>query len=131
MAKIPLNRFRSKWVNLSTTSGVTHIYPAPDNVASIIILAQVTNNTSSDRTISVGVSSNNNLVSPGTFYLVRNFSIPANDSRSVISGRVVLQGNDNDTVLSGEVLFAQDTTVGGGTTGLTLNLGILETINVN
>jgi hypothetical protein len=126
MARIPLNKFRSKWINLLTSTGVTHVYEAPENRASILILAQITNNTANDRTVNVGVSSNNDLTSPGTFYLVRNFPIPAYDSRSVISGRVVLQGNDNDTILSSEVLFAQDTTTGLGLTGLTFNLGILD-----
>jgi hypothetical protein len=129
--RIPLNRFRSKFVNLNTNNGIKNIYTAPENRASIIILAQVSNTTDTDRTISVGVSSNPDLASPGSYYLVKDFIIPKKDSRTVLSGRLVMQGADNDTVLSSEVLFAQDSTTGAGVSGLTLNLGILETINTN
>lgn len=129
--RIPLNRFRSKFVNLNTNDGIKQVYYAPDNRASIIILAQVTNTTNDDRTVSIGVSSNPDLVSPGSFYLVKDFIIPKKDSRTVLSGRLVLQGADNDVVLTPEVLFAEDSTTGAGVSGLTLNLGILETINTN
>lgn len=129
--RIPLNRFRSKFINLNTNDGIKQIYSAPDNRASIIILAQVTNTTDGDRTVTIGVSSNPDAQSPGTYFLVKDFIIPRRDSRTILSGRLVLQGADNDTVLTPEVLIAQDSTVGAGVSGLTFNLGILETINTN
>jgi len=140
--KIPLNKFRSKFVTLSAGAGITQIYPTPENRATIVIAAQVTNVTTSDRTVSVGVSSTGTIdnPTPGFYYLVKDFPIPANDARSVISGRIVLQGADNDQIVNSEVLFAEDTTLTTtppeepeetSITGLILNLGLLETINTN
>jgi hypothetical protein len=110
--KIPLNKFRSKFITLSAGGGMTHVYETPQNVATIIIAAQMSNITSFDRTVSVGVSSTGTAdnLTPGVYYLVKNFPIPANDARSVISGRIVLQGADNDQIINSEVLFAEDDT---------------------
>lgn len=129
--KLPLNKFRSKFVPLAVSNGLTHIYAAPERRATIIVMAQVTNTTGFDRTITFGVSSNKpiELDQPIFSDLVTNFSIPANDARSVIAGRLVVEGADNDSVFSSEVLYAADTTVDQGDTGLILNLGLLETVN--
>jgi hypothetical protein len=111
--KIPLNKFRSKFVTLSAGAGITQIYSTPENRATIVIAAQVTNITTSDRTVSVGISSTGTVDNPvpGVYYLVKDFPIPANDARSVISGRIVLQGADNDQIINSEVLFAEDDTI--------------------
>jgi len=129
--KLPLNKFRSKFVPLNASEGLTHIYEAPERRATIIIMAQVTNTTGFDRTVTVGVSSNKpiNLDKPIFSDLVKDFPIPANDARSILAGRLVVEGSDNDSVFSSEVLYAADTTTEQGDTGLILNLGLLETVN--
>lgn len=133
-AKIPLNKFKSKFIALSATNYFTRLYTAPDSRATIIVFAQVANTTAVDRTISVAISSTS-WDFPSVYFLVKDFPIPANDARSVIAGRAVLQGADNDEILTPEILIAQDTTVISSTaiptSGLNISLGLLETININ
>ena len=132
-AKIPLNKFKSKFIALSAVSYFTRLYTAPESRATIVVFAQVANTTPFDRTISVAISSTS--WNPSVYFLVKDFPIPANDARSVISGRAVLQGADNDEILTPEILIAQDTTVISTTaiptSGLNISLGLLETININ
>jgi hypothetical protein len=123
--KIPLNRFRSRFIPLTVAAGFSGIYSPPDRRASIIVIAQVSNSTFADRTLTVSVCSNQ-----VEYPLVSNFPVPAQDARSLVTGRLVLQGVDNDTVFSPDILVARDTTTTGGTSGLTISLGILETVNV-
>jgi len=123
--KIPLNRFRSKFVPLTIAASPSGIYSPPERRASIIVIAQVANTTYYDRTITVSVCSNQ-----VQYPIASNFPIPANDARSFVTGRLVLQGVDNDTVFTPDILVAQDTTTTGGLSGLVITLGILETVNV-
>jgi hypothetical protein len=123
--KIPLNRFKSRFVPLTVANSPSGIYAPPDRRAGIIVIAQVANTTNADRTITVSVCSNDI-----AYPLVSDFPIPSNDARTFVTGRLVLQGIDNDTVFSPDILVARDTTTTGGISGLVISLGILETVNV-
>lgn len=115
--KIPLNKFRSKFYNITPT--LSAIYTAPDERASIIIQAQATNTTTTDKTVSMYVSSAGNLYS-----VVEDLPIPAKDARGLVTGRLVLQGFDGGSILTSDVLLIESSAV-----GVTLSLGILETVN--
>ena len=118
MAKIPLNKFRSRYINITTTE--TPILSAPEERASILVNCQVANTTSSDITVNMSVSANGQ-----RFPVVRNFAIPANDARSLISGRLILQGVDGSSITRPDVLLIQASSNNAGV----LSLGILETVN--
>lgn len=118
-AKIPLNKFRSIYTEVPLVS--TYIYQTPNNRASIIINAQATNTTDKDINVTMWVGR------AGRFYpLVYNMPIPSYDARSLITGRVVLQGVDNLDVLNPDSLFIQ-----ASLSGINLSLGWLETVNTN
>ena len=149
--KIPLNKFRSKFISLSAAAelpepGWTELYRSPERRATIIILSQITNLTPADRTITVAVST------PGLLegetgiinHIVKNFAIPPYDARNITDGRLVIQGPDNDQVLVPEILIAKDTTNvaelcgtyfstiwEAAASGLEISLGLLETINTD
>jgi hypothetical protein len=121
-AKIPLNKFRSIYMVVPLLS--TYIYEAPSNRASIIINAQATNFTDKEASISLWVRRE------GKFFpIVYNLPIPAYDSRSLISGRVVLQGPDNETIFGSDSIFVQQTS-STGLTAISLSLGWLEVVNI-
>jgi hypothetical protein len=108
MAKIiPLNRFKSLFFSGLKSDRLYKLYAAPTQRSSTVILTQCANTTDQTRTVTFGVSS----ITNNTFYhLVKNFEIPANDARTLLTGRLILQGFDGDTVLNPEVLFVKDLT---------------------
>jgi hypothetical protein len=127
--KIPLNKFVSKYVKLTTSQNLSSVYLAAERRATIIISAQAANETKQIRTISFGVSAENNI-----FYLVKDLEIPPSDARSLITGRTVIQGIDNIDVFTPQYLVLQDTTdstINPEISGLTVTMGLLETINVD
>lgn len=104
---IPLNRFRSLFYSGVKSDGLYPLYEAPTQRSSTVILAQCANTTNATRTVTFGVSS----ITNQTFYhLVKDFEIPANDARTLLTGRLILQGFDGDTVLTPEVLLIKDMT---------------------
>ena len=117
--KIPLNKFRSKYIDVNTVPEL--LYGTPDNVATIIVNAQITNTTGIEKSVSFWVQRD-----IGTYYLVYNFPVPAYDSRTLVSGRVVLQGRDGDQIVNPDYLW-----ISANNPGLNLSLGWLETINNN
>jgi len=128
MAKIPLNKFRNRLIlnvptNLSDPSAKA--YEVPEFRATILINAQATNNTESEILVSFYIQNENNIKVP----LVKNFPIPGNDSRSLIAGRVVLEGIDGagETDLTTEK--PDSLWVEANSTGLSLSLSLLETVN--
>jgi len=96
--KIPLNKFRSLYTDIPTS--ILTVYGTPDNVATIIVNAQATNTTSSDKTVTVWVSRDGI-----SFPIVYQMPIPAYDSRTLVSGRVVLQGRDGDLIINPDYLL--------------------------
>jgi hypothetical protein len=104
---IPLNRFRSFFYNGIKSDNLYKIYTAPNQRSATVILTQCANTSNSTKTVTLGVSSTDT----DTFYpLVQNFEIPPNDARTLLTGRLILQGVDGDTILQPEVLYIKDLT---------------------
>lgn len=104
---IPLNRFRSLFASGLKSDGLYELYSAPTQRSATVVMAQCANTTNETRTVTFGVSS----ITNDTFYhLVKNFEIPPNDARNLLSGRLILQGFDGDTILFPETLYIKDLT---------------------
>jgi hypothetical protein len=120
MARIPLNKFRSIYTDISTDwPPISAIYSAPSERAGIIINAHVANVTPEDVTVTMAVSSGDTF-----FPVVSNFPIPPFDARSLLTGRLVLEGID-----AREIFEPQRLLISANGPGLVLSLGILETVN--
>jgi hypothetical protein len=89
---VPLNTFKTITSNLYTSD--TLLYTTPQETATIVLTAQVSNITDSAANITVVHRSN---VLSGGFRvitdteLVKNFEIARNDAASVIVGKIVLE----------------------------------------
>ncbi len=104
MALIPLNTFKTKTSILSSNSTAT-VYTAPVGVTSIILMAQISNISSSTQYVTVSHYRNlpiladaqglggqlANTVSP----LVKEFPIPEQDAASVLSGKLIIESLDS------------------------------------
>lgn len=145
--KIPLNRFRSRFISLSGST-ITELYRAVNRTAAIIVMGQVSNTRPYDRTITVVVSSapSSDIPNPQEYKaypLVQDFTIPANDARSFVTGRLVLEGVDFDKKQVPDILQAFDSTstayagtlltqgITAHDTGLVVTLAVLDTINTD
>jgi hypothetical protein len=89
---VPLNTFKTVASNLYTTDTV--LYTTPQETATIILTAQVSNVT--DHTANITVIHRSNVLSGGfrvvtDTELVKNFEIAKNDAASVIVGKIVLE----------------------------------------
>jgi hypothetical protein len=104
---IPLNRFRSLFASGLKADGLYDLYTAPNQRSATVVLAQCANTTNEARTVTFGVSSKENNI---FYHLVKNFEIPPNDARNLLTGRLILQGFDGDTILSPEILYIKDLT---------------------
>jgi hypothetical protein len=102
---IPLQRFRSLFFNVSKTEDLEPFYIAPRERSSTVILAQCTNTTYEWRTVTLAVSS---AQGNEMYYLVKDFEIPPKDSRTLLTGRLILQGIDGDQILAPESLFFKE-----------------------
>jgi hypothetical protein len=94
MAAVALNKFRT--IRVGITTNMVGIYTCPIGVASIIILAQVTNigTGSSVHTVSA-VHSRTSTLDTGDYKFANNFQVPPNDSAVLIpDGRLALETND-------------------------------------
>ena len=112
MAAVALNKFRTIRYSVNTTS--VGIYTCPIGVASIVILAQVTNISNGISSITASHSRSTEVQSD--FKLANNVPIPPKDSYSIVSdGRLALETND--------VIKIQGSDVGA----LELVLSVLET----
>lgn len=82
---LALNVFRTVTAEFTTSS--TTVYTSPAAYTGIVLLAQIANVTSTSGTVTVSVTD------PGstTTELLKDFSIPGNDSASAISGKLVIQ----------------------------------------
>ena len=89
MAQIALNKFLTIKHNITTAN--VGIYTAPTGVASIVLLAQVSNVGTGTSTQTVTASHTRDSVDAR---LVKETPIPANDSTSLLSGRLILETGD-------------------------------------
>lgn len=126
MAQIPLNTFKTKTAVLTTSSTAT-IYTAPIGVTAIILMAQVANITTATqevtfshyRNLPVLPDSQGNGAQSGnvTTEMIKGFSIPANDSASMITGKMIIESLDSIRASA------------SNTNALKITLSILETAN--
>lgn len=95
-----LNNFKTTLANLTTTT--TSVYTPPLGYATVVLLAQISNNGDSTIQISAGVYRAGNYTA-----LVTDASIPINDSYSVLSGRLILNYGDQLRLTSSDDTSAQ------------------------
>lgn len=95
-----LNNFRTTLCNLTTST--SDVYTPPLGYATVVLLAQVSNNGASTVQVSAGVWRAGVYTS-----LIHNGSVPANDSYSVLTGRLILQYGDKLQFSSSDNTSAQ------------------------
>lgn len=114
MALIPLNTFKTKTTLLSTAtteilyqtvSTATTVYTAPVGVTSIILMAQISNISDQNQTITVAHWRNKTVLQDAQGYgyqagrtpsiLVKDFVIPPNDAASVLTGKLIIEELDS------------------------------------
>jgi hypothetical protein len=126
MALIPLNTFKTKTSLLSSNTTST-VYTAPIGVTSIVLMAQIANISTSTQNVTVKHYRNRRVLRDAQglgeqlgnteSILVKDFSIPKNDSASVITGKLIIEELDSIRAYA----------VNSGTCQLVLS--ILETAN--
>jgi len=139
MALIPLNKFLTKTSKLTTSTSyfqyngdkptTSTVYTAPIGTTAIVLMAQVANITTQtqscsflhhrNRKIRNDAQGNGEQLGNTDSYLVQNFLIPAGDSASVLTGKLILEELDS-------IRGYSNTTA---TSTLQLTLSILETAN--
>ena len=90
MAQVALNKFLT--VRAGVTTNSVGIYTAPTGVASIVLLAQVTNVGTGSSTSCVTASHSRN---SEDFRLIKDGPVPASDTLNLISGRLILETGDS------------------------------------
>lgn len=126
MALIPLNTFKTKTQFIGTNTTST-MYTAPIGVTSIILMAQIANVSTQTQSVSfihhrnrpVLADAQGNGSQPGDTdsFLVKNFSIPAGDAASVLTGKLIIESLDSVRA------YASTTST------LQLTLSVLESAN--
>lgn len=106
---VPLNTFKTVTANITTVPTV--LYTTPSEIATIVLMAQVTNVGNSIANVTFIHKSNANVNTE----LVKEFDIPVSDAASVLTGKLVLETG------SSAVAFA------GANSLLKITLSILET----
>ena len=108
---IPLNTFKTEPYYLTTVNQV--VYTAPPGFTTIVLGAQVSNQSTATTTLNFTLTKNGL-----NYVLLREFEIPPNDAADATTGKLVIEEN--------AYISAQ-----AGTDGvLTMILSILETSNV-
>ena len=111
---LALNVFKTI-THVSTTSNVG-IYTAPVGYSGVVLLAQASNIDSTSHTISF--SHQRTVAGTAvTTEILKDFTIPANDSANLLAGKLVVEAND-------VLIFSADTNSGVKFIG-----SILETLN--
>lgn len=137
MALIPLNTFKTKTTMLSSSTSYTNwgagkttstVYTAPIGVTSIILMAQVANISTQtqycsfmhhrNRPILQDAQGNGAQSGNMDSFLTMSFAIPAGDSASVLTGKLILEQLDSVRAYSNN-----------STGTLQLVLSVLETAN--
>jgi len=126
MAQLPLNKFLTKTVVL-TTSTTTSVYTAPIGVTAIVLTAQVSNLTTTTQTVSFLHYRYKTVLADSqgfgrqegrtASYLVKDFGIPSNDAGTPLTGKLVIESLDSVRAYSNR------------DNSLQLVLSILETAN--
>jgi hypothetical protein len=108
---LPLNTFKTQAFQLTTTNQI--IYTAPTGYTAIVLGAQASNYGANDATVTFTLTK-----SSTDYILLNGFTVPTNDSASVITGKLVIE-----TGCSVKAVASANTTI-------TLVMSILETSNV-
>jgi len=82
-----LNLFKTNLADITTTT--TTVYTPPLGYATVVLLAQVSNTGNGTIQISASV-----LRASASTSLINNYSIPADDAASILTGRLILQYGD-------------------------------------
>ena len=98
MAAVALNTFKT--IRHELTTSTVGIYTAPIGVASIIVSAQIANISTGNTTYLATFS--HFRTEGGEFDLVKNGGIPVNDALSPLTGRLVLETDDEIRVSANE-----------------------------
>jgi len=126
MAQLPLNTFKTKTAKLSSSTTAT-VYTAPIGVTAIILMAQLSNLSTTTQTVSflhyrnrpvLADAQGNGYQAPQTpSYLVKDFAIPPNDAATPLTGKMIIESLDR--------IWAYSATSGT----VQLVLSVLETAN--
>lgn len=128
MALIPLNTFKTKTAVIGTSTGTAAtVYTAPVGTTAIILMAQISNVTTSSSSVSfihhrnrrvLADAQGNGAQAPNVdSFLVKEFEIPPNDAGSVLSGKLIIEELDSIRAISSNA------------NSLQLVLSILESAN--
>ena len=109
---IALNVFKTKTAEITTDS--VSIYTAPAGKSAIILMAQIANITNTSGTVTIA---HYYAGTDTTTELLKDFTIPANDSASAITGKLVLE--------EGHQLFVS----ASDNNKFKITLSILESVN--
>ena len=111
---LALNVFKK--ITHQATTGEVGIYTAPVGYSGVVLLAQATNIDSTSHTISFSHERTTSGIAVTT-EILKDFTIPANDSANLLAGKLVVEAND-------VLIFSADTNSGVKFIG-----SILETLN--
>jgi hypothetical protein len=110
MATLPLNSFKTKAFELTTSTQT--IYQTPADITTIVLGAQATNISNSPVTVKFTLIKNDT-----SFIMLKDFEIPVNDACEVTTGKLVIETG------------ASVTASAGANNSVNLVLSILETSN--
>lgn len=82
-----LNNFKTTLANITTTTA--NVYTPPLGYATVVLMAQVSNNGNSTIQVSSGIYRGSSFTS-----LIKEASVPTDDAISVLTGRLILQYGD-------------------------------------
>lgn len=130
--KVPLNKFRNiittvPAVTESVDNTITALYTGQPERATIVIQAQATNPTDIEQTVFLRVSSYDyNVNAYKQYKIAENVLLPPYDTKALITGRLVIIGNDGDKLIYPDVIL-----FGASDASVVVSLGLLETKNTN
>jgi hypothetical protein len=110
MATLPLNSFKTKAFELTTSTQT--IYTTPEDLTTIVLGAQANNISDNPVTVKFTLIKNDT-----TFVMLKDFEIPVNDACEVTTGKLVLETGSSVTASA------------GANNSVNLILSILETSN--
>ncbi len=114
MAAIALNTFKTIRAGITTNNSI--IYTCPIGVATVVLLAQVTNVSVGSSTVMVSASHSRSDEPQEDFEFANDISVPVNDSINLIpDGKLVLETGDSIKVSASQ------------NNGLNIILSVLET----
>jgi len=108
-----LNNFRTTLANVTTSTG--NVYTPPTGYATVVLMAQVSNNGNATVQISADVNRGGTVTS-----LINGASVPVNDAISVLTGRLIQNVGDvqqyttSDNTSAQLVLSYLETLITGG-----------------